>query len=80
MEDKKCKRQIKLTVTDEMFNAIKERAEKMSISIPSLCCYFIGEKLYQTNLAENASLDAVKQIFDNFSIENLLSSNDEKKE
>lgn len=56
------KRQIKLTVTDEMFEAIKERAERMSISMPSLCCYFIGEKLDQLRLAEQTSVDALKDM------------------
>lgn len=59
---KQEKKQIKLTVTNEMFEAIKERAERMSISMPSLCCYFIGEKLDQLRLAEQTSVDAVKDI------------------
>ena len=69
------KKQIKLTVTDEMYNAIRERAEKMSLSIPALCCYYIGEKLYQTDLAENISIDALKDMFGKISPENLLPEN-----
>lgn len=75
------KKQIKLTVTEEMFNALKVRSEKMSLSIPSLCCYYIGERLYQTDLAENTSVNAVKEIFGNISLDELKSFvDDEKKE
>lgn len=75
------KKQIKLTVTEEMFNALKVRSEKMSLSVPSLCCYYIGERLYQTDLAENTSVSAVKEIFGNISIDDFKSFiDDEKKE
>lgn len=75
MENKK--KQIKLSVTDDMYNAIRERAEKMSLSIPALCCYYIGEKLYQTDLAENISIDALKDMFGKISPEDFVQ---EKKE
>ena len=62
----KPKKQIKLTVTEKMFNSLKERANKMSLSVPALYCYYIGEKLYQNDFVENSSFDAVKQIIENF--------------
>lgn len=63
-------RQIKLSVTEEMFQELTERAERMSISVPALCCYFIGEKLDHLKMTEKATL----QKFDNISIQDLFSN------
>lgn len=60
------KKQIKLTVTDDMFNSLKERSQEMSLSVPSLCNYFIAEKLYQIKLAESVSIDSVKNVLSEF--------------
>lgn len=57
MTNKKC---IKLTVSEDMYNAIKNRAEKLSVSMPAFCCFVIGEKLSQYNLGEEIALKSVK--------------------
>lgn len=57
MNAKKC---IKLTVSEEMFNAIKCRADKLSVSMPAFCCFVIGEKLNQYNFGEEIALKSVK--------------------
>lgn len=67
------KKAIKLTVTEEMFNEITERARKMSISAPAFCCYVIGEKLSQYNLGETTAIETIKDI-----AENLLSEQSEQ--
>ena len=54
------KKAIKLTVTEEMFNEITERARKMSISAPAFCCYVIGEKLSQYNLGEDVAIETIR--------------------
>ena len=56
------KRQIKLTATDEKLEAITERALRFCLAMPSLSCYFIGEKLDQLRLAEQTSVDALKDM------------------
>lgn len=60
------KMQIKLSVTPEMYQALKERANLLSLSVPALCCYFIGEKLYQTNFSESIVTDGLQDIINKF--------------
>ena len=62
-------KQIKLSVTDEMLNELTKRAERMSISVPALCCYLIGEKL--DNLKQNE--DAVLRKVDSVPLNELFS-------
>lgn len=63
-------RQIKLSVTESMFNELTDRAERMSISVPALCCYFIGEKLDRLKQQEQVTMQKI----DSISIQDLLSS------
>lgn len=62
-------KQIKLSVTETMFNELTDRAERMSISVPALCCYFIGEKLDRLKQQEQVAMQKI----DSISIQDLLS-------
>lgn len=59
------KKNIKLTVSEEMYNELHKRAAAMSISVPAMCCYILGEKLAQINLGERAAVAAIKEQADN---------------
>ena len=60
------RKQVKLTMSCEMYDELQERASRMSISVPAMCCYILGEKLAQMRLAEDAGLDALKNLAENF--------------
>ena len=49
-EDRK---QVKLTMSVEMYEDLQQRARAMSISVPAMCCFILGEKIAQYNLAES---------------------------
>ena len=60
------RKQVKLTMSCERYDELQERASRMSISVPAMCCYILGEKLAQMRLAEGAGLDALKNLAENF--------------
>lgn len=59
------KKNIKLTVSAEMYDELSKRASSMSISVPAMCCYILGEKMAQIKLGELAVVAAIKEQADN---------------
>lgn len=59
------KKNIKLTVSAEMYDELSKRAAAMSISVPAMCCYILGEKMAQIKLGERAAIAAIKEQADN---------------
>ena len=59
------RKQVKLTMSADMYDELQQRAAAMSISVPAMCCYIIGEKLAQFNLAEKAAIEAIREQADN---------------
>lgn len=59
------RKNIKLTVSTEMYDELHKRASAMSISVPAMCCYILGEKLAQLNLGEQAAVSAIREQADN---------------
>lgn len=45
MAEKSEKKYIKLTVTSEMYDKIQSLASRWSLSIPSFCCFVLGQEL-----------------------------------
>lgn len=60
-EDRK---QVKLTMSAEMYEDLQQRAKAMSISVPAMCCFILGEKLAQYKLAESAGVAAIQELAD----------------
>lgn len=60
-EDRK---QVKLTMSAEMYEQLQQRSSAMSISVPAMCCYIIGEKLAQLKLAEGAAIASINEMAD----------------
>lgn len=58
------KHQIKLTVTEDMYQELQLRAKSMSISVPAMICYVVGEKLAQQKLAEQAAVRLLSEQVD----------------
>lgn len=61
---KEDRKQVKLTMSAEMYEQLQQRSAAMSISVPAMCCYFIGEKLAQLKLAEGAGIAAINDLAD----------------
>lgn len=61
------RKQVKLTMSADMYDELQRRAAAMSISVPAMCCYILGEKLAQLNLAETAAVTAIKEQADSLS-------------
>lgn len=59
------KKNIKLTVSADMYAELHKRAAAMSISVPAMCCYILGEKLAQLSLGEQAAVAAIREQADN---------------
>lgn len=59
------RKNIKLTVSTEMYDELHKRAVAMSISVPAMCCYILGEKLAQLSLAEQVAAAAIREQADN---------------
>lgn len=59
------KKNIKLTVSEEMYNELSKRAAAMSISVPAMCCYILGEKMAQIALGERAAVLALQEQAEN---------------
>lgn len=62
MSDRK---KIVMTLDDELYERIQERAKRMGVTMASFCLYQAAQAVAQMELAEKVAVQAIKEQADN---------------
>lgn len=59
------RKKIVLTLDDDLYERIQERAKRMGVSMASFCLYQVSSNLSQMELAEKIAVQSIREQADN---------------